>query len=171
MTTETHQQTRGSGLGAVSLRPGVLGGVFAATVAVGALMVLLGGVADGRDAAIGALTGSGIVAAVLAFGCGNLALVARLAPGATLLVALVTYLAQAVVLVLVAVRLSGTETFSDGPGRLWLGLGLIAGMLTWMTVQLLLTVRARIPIYDLPDTPSEQASDESRPATRTGGER
>jgi hypothetical protein len=170
MTTEKHPHPR-SGLGALSLRPGVLGGVFVTTVVAGALLVALAGLLDGGDGAVGALVGAGLVVAVLAFGCVNLSLVARVLPAATLPVALGIYFLQAVLLVLVAVRLSRTDLFGDGPARLWLGIGLMAATLTWTTAQLVLTARARIPIYELPETPADQRRDVTRAPARTGGER
>lgn len=169
MTTETQPGARASGWGVASLRPSVLGGVFLVTLVVGGVVVALAALVDGRDGALGALVGAGLVTAVLGFGCGTLALVARVMPSATLLVALVTYFFQAVLMVLIAIRLSGTELFEDGPARGWLALGLVAGTLAWMTAQLLLTVRARIPIYDLPEPRAGVRQDGPDPGN-TGGE-
>jgi ATP synthase protein I len=150
MTTETRRSDGATGLGVASLGTGVLGGVLLVTALVGLATVALAALLSGLDGAVGALVGAGIVVAVFAFGCFSLALVARVLPSATLLVALVTYLAQAVVMVLVFVRLSEAARFEDGPGRVWLALGLVAATLAWMTAQLVLTVRQRVPYYDLP---------------------
>jgi ATP synthase protein I len=171
MTTDAHRKTRDSGLGAVSLRPGVLGGVFLATLGVGAVLVGLAALVGGADAALGALTGAGLVAAVLAFGTVSLSMIARVMPAASLMAALMTYLVQVLLLLLVAIRLSETTAFGDGPGRTWLGIGIALGTVAWAAAQVVLTARARIPIYELPPTPSEQASDESRTPAHTGGER
>lgn len=149
MTTEMRGEARAGSAGVASTSPRVLGGTVAITAVVGVVVVVLGALAAGADAATGAAVGAVTVLAVLAFGCVTLAVVARVLPAATLLVALVTYLAQAAVMLLLYVRISEVSTFADGPGRTWLALGLVAATLAWMTAQLLLTVKARTPYYDL----------------------
>lgn len=153
MTTETRSEVRAGSAGVASAQPRVLLGTAAVTAAVGVVVVLVAFVASGRDGLLGAAVGSVVVLLVLSFGCATLAVVARVLPSATLLVALVTYLAQAAVLLLVAVRVSEVDVFADGPGRTWLALGLVTATLVWMSGQLLLTLRARMPYYDLSDDP------------------
>ena len=70
-------------------------------------------------------------------------------PSATLLVAVVTYVTQAVVMVLVFTSLAQSRFFDDGPARVWLALGLALATVAWLTAQLVLTVRQRVPYYDL----------------------
>ena len=128
---------------------GILGRVAVVAALVGLATVGTGALVDGRDGALGALVGAGLVVGVLALGCGSLAVVARVQPNATLMVALVGYLTQAALLVLVFVRLSETPLFDGGAGRTWLAIGLVSGTLAWLTAQLVLTVRQRVPYYDL----------------------
>lgn len=149
MTTATRSDSRVPPVGAETSFAGILGRVLVVTFLAGVAMAALGGLLDGRDGALGAAAGAGIVLGVLAFGCGSLAVVARVQPSATLLVALVSYLVQAVLLLLVFVRLTEVPPFDDGSGRVWLAIGLVAGTLAWLTAQLVLTVRQRIPYYDL----------------------
>lgn len=148
MTTETRSEARAGSAGVASTEPRVLLGTIAVTAAAGVVASLLGLLASGSDALLGAAVGALTVLLVLTFGCTTLALVARILPSATLLVALVTYLAQAAVLLLVFVRISEIDVFADGPGRRWLALGLVAATLAWMTAQLVLTLRSRQPYFD-----------------------
>jgi len=148
MTTETRSEVRAGSAGVASTQPRVLLGTVAVTAATSALVLVVALAAGGRDALLGALVGTATVLLVLSFGCATLAVVARVLPAATLLVALVTYLAQAALMLLVFVRISEVDVFSDGPGRTWLALGLVAATLAWMTAQLVLTLRARQPYFD-----------------------
>jgi ATP synthase protein I len=163
MTTETRSEVRAGSAGVASAQPRVLLGTAAVTAAVSVAVLLVALLVSGPDGLLGAAVGAATVLVVLSFGCATLAVVARVLPSATLLVALVTYLAQAAVLLLVFVRISEVDVFSDGPGRTWLALGLVAATLAWMTAQLLLTLRARMPYYDL--------ADESSAVHQAGGRR
>lgn len=135
-------------------RPGVAGRAVAlagvATSAVGGLAVIGGAMLEGSPAAAGA--GVGVVMVLVFFGLGAIVLdvVAGIAPAMSLLVALLTYTLQVVLVGLVFVGLSrsgllGTELDAD-----WLGLTVIAGTLTWLTAQVVTTLRTRRPVYDLP---------------------
>ena len=149
MTTETRPDRRSAGVGVASLGAGVLVGVLVVTSLVAGVATALGAVLSGGEAALGAAVGAAIVIAVFGLGCGSLALVARALPSATLLVALVTYVAQVVAMLVVFVKLADLAVFADGPGRAWLAIGLITATMSWLTAQLLLTMRARVPYFDL----------------------
>ena len=86
------------------------------------------------------------------FGFGALTVntVAGILPGASLLVALLTYTLQVVLLGLVFLVLTGSGA-TDGPiDRTWLGLTAIVASLAWVLMQTLGSVRARQPLYDIP---------------------
>src|SRR5688572_26601721 len=99
MTTESKTGPR------TGLSP-VLGALAAGTVAV-LLLVLLGALVDGRPGAVGALAGGVLTLVVFALGLAAVGFVARLLPGASLLVALMTYALQLLVLALVVAAIDG----------------------------------------------------------------
>lgn len=132
------------------LRAGALW-VLAAAIAV----TVTGALAAGSAEALSALAGAGVVLIVLVTGMLVVGLTARTMPGASLLVALLTYLLQVVVLALLAVRVPATAVGEEiAPG--WLAAGLIAATFAWMGGVMLATVR--LPLTPLPG-----------PATGPGG--
>lgn len=130
-----------------------MSGVLVVSAVVAVVATVSGAVFSGGEGALGAAVGAGIVIAVFSLGCGSLALVARALPSATLLVALVTYVAQVVAMLVVFVKLADLDVFADGPGRAWLAIGLIAATVSWLTAQMIFTMRARVPYFDLPIDP------------------
>lgn len=127
----------------------LLGAAAAASV-LGAALVVAGAVVDGTPAAYGALIGVLLVLAVLGGGSMVVDLVAGVMPVASLMVALLTYALQVVLMAAVFVGLSRSGLLEDALDRQWLGGAVIAGTLAWMAVQVVLSMRARIPAYDLP---------------------
>jgi ATP synthase protein I len=90
-----------------------------------------------------------MISLVFAFGAVSLGVVARVAPAASLLVALLTYTLQVVLVGLVYIGLSGSGSL-DGPiDPRWLSAAVIACTLTWITTQIVVSTRARQPIYEL----------------------
>jgi ATP synthase protein I len=156
MTTETMPHTPFTGVR-------VLLGAAAAALVCGLLTVLFGGLVAGSEAALGALVGTLLMVAVFGFGALAVNAVAGVLPGAALLVALLTYTLQIVVLAMVFRAVTTSPTLADELDQQWLGGAIIAATAGWLVAQIVLTVRLRIPAYDLP-------SDEAVRAT-TGGER
>jgi ATP synthase protein I len=122
-----------------------------ASVALGAAAVVAGALAQGSPAAYGAAIGALVVVGVFGFGSFVVDTVAHLMPTAALLVALLTYTLQVVAMGLVFVALSGSGLLGDELDREWLAGTVIAGTAVWVVCQIVLTMRVRIPIYDLPE--------------------
>lgn len=140
MTTATPTPRRGrSVLGPLSV-----------TALLGAGLVAAAAVVTGAPGALGALIGVVMVAVVFAFGAVVLGVVAMVSPSASLLVALLTYTLQVVLVGLVYVVLKSGGAL-DGPvDARWLSAAVIASTLAWTTTQILVTVRQRQPVYELP---------------------
>ncbi|UMG91976.1 hypothetical protein [Nocardioides sp. TF02-7] len=97
---------------------------------------------------------------MLAFGAFFVDLVARVAPAASLLVALVTYTFQVALMALLFVAVRRADVLESDVERGWLGAGVIAGALVWSAVQLRASTTARLPVFDGPagaasETPRE----------------
>lgn len=156
MTTESKKDPRASGTRVL---------LFAALAALslGLAGALLGALADGSSAAYGALVGTALVLVVLGFGSTVVNAVATVMPTASLMVALLTYTLQVVLMGLVFAALSGSGLLDDTLDREWLAGVVIIGTFVWLTAQLVLTTRMRIPVYDLP------AGKSSRPVAAAPG--
>jgi ATP synthase protein I len=167
MTTAPRSSTPGTrpgGVGAV-LRPAL---VVTAVIGVGG--AVLGAVLDGRDAALGAALGALVVALFFGLGAFVLDVVSRLAPAASLLIALLTYVLKVVLLAVVFVGLQRSGAFDGDLDARWLGGTMIVATFAWTLAQLMVTLRARVPVYDvdLPDLPD---SAPPSPAPRRGSSR
>ena len=126
------------------------GAVGVAALVPGLLVAGVGWLVSGSDAATAAALGALTVLGILLFGSTAVDLVAGLMPGASLGVALMTYALQLVLLVAVLLAASEADLFTDLAERRWLFGGLLAVMLGWMVGQVVVAVRVRIPVYDLP---------------------
>lgn len=146
-----------AGTGSRPPRPGVhLMGPLASAGLAGILVAAVGVLVSGSPAVAGAVLGTGLVCAVFAFGGLVLGVVATVAPGASMLVALLTYTLEVVLLALVLVGLNGSGVL-DGPvDRRWLAGAVIVCTLVWITAQLVSHVRTRQPLYDLPSQPPRE---------------
>ncbi|HEU4512375.1 MAG TPA: hypothetical protein VFR87_04670 [Nocardioidaceae bacterium] len=130
-------------------------GPLSVTAAIGLVLVGLAAVTTGPAGAAGALVGILMVCAVFAFGTVVLGVVTRVAPAASLLVALLTYTLQVVVVGLVYVGLSSGGAL-DGPvDPRWLSGAVIASTLAWTVTQIMVTMRSRQLAYDLPSQGTE----------------
>lgn len=145
---------------------GVLVGAVGGSALVGGVLTAVAGLADGAPAAYGALVGSALAVAVLAFGSSTVHVVAGLMPSASLAVALLTYTLQLLVVLVVLVGLERSAAAQRALAEGWVTAGLVGTVLAWVVAQTALAARARIPIYDLP-VPAGSAA----PDARTGGER
>ncbi|WP_244929351.1 hypothetical protein [Nocardioides sp. W7] len=156
MTTESLQDPRASGSRVLRGAAG-----FALLLGLGAAVV--GGFAAGSSAAYGALAGTVLVLAVLGFGSSVVNTVAGLMPAASLMVAMLTYTLQVVLMALVFAALSRSGLLDDTLDREWLAGVVIGGTFVWLTAQVVLTTRVRIPVYDLP------AEDSTEPVASAAG--
>ena len=119
------------------------------TVVAGLVAALVGALVSGSDAAAGALAGTVFVVAVFAFGSFAVLAVAQAMPTFSLLFALLTYTLQVVVMGLVFVALTASDVFDGTLDRHWFAGTIIGGAAGWLVGQVVLTTRARIPVYDL----------------------
>lgn len=142
MTTETNQVTRHQG-------SRVLLGATAGSLAAGLALAAVGALVSGSPAFFGALVGTALVVLVFAGGSFAVNEVARILPAASLLVALLTYTLQVVAMALVFVALSRSGALDESLDRAWVGGAVIAGTAGWITLQVVLATRVRIPVYEL----------------------
>jgi ATP synthase protein I len=147
MTTERSETT-----GHRSLAPGVRVVVRAAAVATlaGLLATVLAGFADGVEPAAAAAVGAGLVILVVAFGTLSLHVVASAMPSASLLVALVTYLTQLALVLLVFLAVTRGDLFPGELARTWLAASMVLATVVWTASHVVLTARQRVPYFDLP---------------------
>jgi len=132
------------------LLAGVLG---VAAVTLGATLLAL--VVDDGAAVRSALLGGALVVVFFAFGALNVGLAARIVPAAALMVAMVSYTFQIVLVLLVFIGLRRSDAFDSTLTEGWLAGVLIAGTLTWMTAQIVTTLRTPIPPWHGP-VPAEE---------------
>ncbi len=119
-------------------------------VVLGLTLVALGALVSGSDGAVGAAIGATLVCVVFATGAVVLGAVAHIAPAASLLVALLTYTLQVVLVGAVYVALRDSGALGGPVDPRWLSGAVIAGTLAWTTTQIVVSVKARQPAYDLP---------------------
>jgi ATP synthase protein I len=130
-------------------------GPLSVTASVGLLLVALAAVLTGPSGAVGALIGTAMVCVVFAFGAVVLGVVAFVAPAASLLVALLTYTLQVVLVGLVYVGLSSGGALEGPVDERWLSGAVIAATLAWTVAQIVVTMRGRQLVYDLPSHDQE----------------
>jgi ATP synthase protein I len=147
MTTETRASTRRS-----SLVPGVrvVARAAALTALAGAALVAVAAVVHGGEAAAAAAVGAGLVLLVVSFGTLSLHVVASAMPTASLLVALVTYVTQLAIVLLVFLAITRGDVFSSDQARGWLAAAMVLTTMVWTAAHLVLTARERAPYFDLP---------------------
>jgi ATP synthase protein I len=122
---------------------------------VGAVTMVVAAVVAGSAGLLGALVGLVMVAAFFSAGTVVLQLVTRLAPATSLLIALLTYTLKVVLIGLVFLGLSRSGALEESIDPQWLGGAVIVCTLTWLGTQIVFSVRARQPLYDLPSQPEE----------------
>lgn len=160
-------------------RPGGVGRMvrvaLVTTSTLGLGLGLVGGLVTGSAAVVGVAIGTVMVCLFFGLGAVVLDVVASLAPAASLLVALLTYTLQVVLIGLVFVGLNRSGLLDETIDARWLGGSVIACTLTWLTVQVVASMRVRIPVYDLPGSrpaaasPAEASAEPS--STTEAGER
>lgn len=142
MTTESTERPRDPGMR-------VLGGATLAGFVVSALATLVAALVGEPGAVAGAAVGGFSLTVVMAFGTFVVHVAANAVPSLSLLVAIMTYALQIALMVaffLLLARSGELERSIDGP---WLVAGVVVASLTWSAVQIWLSSRARIPLYDL----------------------
>ncbi len=149
MTTDSKQALRATGAATLL---GAAGWCLGAAVVLGLVALL----ADGLPAAYAGLFGAVLVLVLFIWGAFVVDVVATVLPSATVLAALVTYGAQIATTAVALILVDRRELFLDE--RPWLAAGVVVGVLAWVSAQIVLTVRRRIPIYDLPEVPVPERS-------------
>jgi len=147
MTTESRAITSRS-----SLVPGARVVVRAAALTglAGALLVVVAAAVHGGEAAAAAAVGAGLVLLVVSFGTLSLHVVASAMPAMSLLVALVTYVTQLAIVLLVFLAITRGDVFSSDQARGWLAASMVLATVVWTAAHLVLTARERAPYFDLP---------------------
>lgn len=143
MTTESKQDTHPG----ASVLLGAAGAAFVAGLALALVAALVSNATAVRSVAVSTL----MVVVVIGFGVFVLNTVASIMPSATVLVALVTYALQLVVLAAIVLALARNEMLDGTLDRRWFGGGVAVAALAWMVAQIVAHLRARIPVYDLPE--------------------
>lgn len=128
---------------------GVLAKAGLVTLAVGVVSAVLAGVVTGASGAAGVAVGVAILLVVFGGGAFFVNLVAGVIPTASLLIAMLTYTLQVLVMALVLVALSRSGLLDDTLDRRWLAGSVIVGTFVWLTAQVVLVTRARIPAFAL----------------------
>lgn len=126
----------------------LLAGVLAVSAAT-AGMVLAAFIADDGAAVRSAALGGALVIVFFGFGALNVGIAARIVPNTALLVAMLTYTFQVVLIALVFAGLRRSDAFDSTLTEGWLAAGLIVGTLTWMTAQVVTTLRTPIPPWEV----------------------
>ena len=132
-------------------------GPLSVTGTIGLVLVGLAALTSGSSGAAGAAIGAVMVCVVFASGAVVLGAVALVAPAASMLVALLTYTLQVVLVALVYVTLSRGGTLEGPVDARWLSGAVIACTLAWTTSQIVVAVRSREPVYDLPSHGTESS--------------
>lgn len=140
--------------------PAVRGPLLLTSLA-GLVAVVLGGLLTGAPAALAAALGTAMVAFFFGFGAVVLGVVARLAPAASLLVAMLTYTLKVVLLGVVFLALTRSGAVENELDPRWLGGTVIACTLVWLIAQVVASTRTRQPLYDLPARTPVEGSEAS----------
>ncbi|MDT9595103.1 hypothetical protein RDV89_18595 [Nocardioides zeae] len=142
------------------LGPSRASGVVVRTVGpvalAGAGLAVVGGLVSGAPAAWGAVVGAALLVVILATSALLMDLVASVASAPVVLVGLVTYAAHLAFLLLALVALERSGLTTSTLDRQWVGGAVVLGAVVWSVAQVAITVRTRIPVYDLPDRPADE---------------
>lgn len=125
-----------------------VGRAAAVAAGVAGLLVTLAAVLGDASAARGAAVGGVLAVGVFALGAGSVDVVSRVAPGASLMFALITYTFQVVVMALAFVVLNRSGLLDAELDRTWLGAAIIVGAVVWIATQLRVATTARILAFE-----------------------
>lgn len=160
MTTDLRtRRVRPQGPATAHSVSGILGRTTLAAGGLVAVATVVVALAGGADVAGAFALGAGLAVAVLAFGAFTLSFVAGAMPGASLMMALLTYLLQLLLVLVGVVALGRSGVVESESAQLACGLGVIGTTLLWVTVQVALTARSRIPLYAPASAPVGGASE------------
>lgn len=148
--------------GGTGIVPAVL--MTALLTAAGATTAALTG---GAPAAYGVLVGAAAVVVVFSLGMGVTHAASALSPGLSLLVALMTYVLQLVLLVVVLTALERSDLLGTTLDRGWIGGTIIVGTLVWSGALIRSSMR-RTALYHAPADQRESTSS-GEVAGRPGG--
>jgi ATP synthase protein I len=121
-----------------------------ASGAAGLLLVLVAAAVSGSAGAAGAAVGAAAVVVFFAFGALTVNAVSAVAPGASLVVALLTYTLQVVLLFVVFAALAASPAVGTTIDEQWVAGAVIGETLVWVVAQIVAATRSRQPLYDLP---------------------
>ncbi len=133
----------------------VVGATLVWTLGAGLAAVLLAAAVGGSPAALGAAIAVAMVCLFFGFGAVVLIVATRLAPAASLLVALTTYTLKVVLIGVVFLSLDRSGALAGPVDAQWLAGTVIACTLVWMAAQIVSSMRARQLVYDLPPQTEE----------------
>lgn len=127
-----------------------VGLVATGCLVIGAAAVGVAWLAADPAAVRGAATGAAIAVGIFVSGAVVVALVSRLLPALSLLVAMVTYLCQVVLAIAIFVRIDRSDALVDGTlSGGWLAAVLVLCTLFWMAALVRSVATSRVPLYDL----------------------
>lgn len=139
----------------------VLGGATVAGLAVSTVVTLLAAVTSGGAAVGGAAVGGFALTLVMAYGTFVVHVAAKAVPHLSLLVAIMTYALQIASMIAFFLVLDRVGAMGESVDGTWMVAGVVVASLTWSTVQIWLSAKARIPLYDLPLAGSSQSREAS----------
>lgn len=126
-----------------------------------AFTTLVAALTGDRADALGALVGGSMALCFFLFGSLVVEMVTRKAPQLAMLMALLTYTLQVVLVALVFFALTSSGAVGTTLSGGWLAGGVVAAALAWTAGQLVASMRARIPAYDI-DLPEHRTGDPAR---------
>lgn len=133
---------------------GASAGAALALVVATVVLAVVAAAVSGQTALLGVLAGGALVLAVFTFGAVVVGMVAMLVPKAALLVALLTYTLQLLLLLVVFIAFHDSADAQAAVSGDWLGGGMVAATLAWITGQLVVTVRT--PVAPWPPEGSDE---------------
>lgn len=141
-TASTQEVPRDPGLRVLGRTVGVAG--------LAGLGTVLAGLAIAGSAGFsGAFVGVAITVAAMVFGTFSVHVVAGSMPGASLLVALLTYVLQILMITVALAALHSSAAWGTTLAPGWVVAGVVVATIAWMAGHVWHSTRARIPAYDL----------------------
>lgn len=144
--------------------PRVLAGAAAGLVAAVAFATLVAALTAGRPAALGVALGGSVALAFFLFGSGTVMVATRIAPQASLLVALMTFTLQVVLVAAVFATLGSSGAVGSTISAPALAIGVLVAAGAWIVGQLVAHARIRVPVYDLDPIGSSAVESRGREA-------
>jgi len=146
---------------------------FLVTLATGLVALVATALLGSSAEVAGVAVGVGMVLVFFGFGGVVVNAVATVSPAASLLVALLTYTLQVVLVALVLAALRSSGALDGAVSGTAAGIAVIGATALWLGVQIRSAMRARVPVYDLPEAPAPHAAehpDEPAPTPSPDGQ-